>query len=74
LKAKKFTYRLADPYLPVEKEQDRHFPAIDKLNYDNYLISINQIHSTEQYQFTLLDGANCGSKGSGKNWISHQIS
>ncbi len=42
LQAKKFTYRLADPpYLPLKGEQNRHFPAIDKLSYDNYLVAVN---------------------------------
>ena len=52
-------------------KQDRHFPAIDKLSYDNYLVSINEYDS--EFQFTLLDGANCGSGGSDNNWTSLQI-
>ena len=40
---KKFTYRLVDPYMPIKKQQNRHFPAIDKLDYENYLVAINEI-------------------------------
>ncbi len=27
----------------IKGKQDRHFPALDKLSYDNYLMSINEI-------------------------------
>ena len=33
-----FSYRYSDPTRPIEEEQDRHFPAIGKLKYDNYLV------------------------------------
>ncbi len=36
-------YRYSDPYLPLEnRKQDRHFPAIEKLSYDNYLVAVIQ--------------------------------
>jgi hypothetical protein len=74
VQAKKFTYRLADPYFLLwDNKQDRHFPAIEKLSYDNYLVVI-KTNKRYEYQFTLLDGADCGSGGSGKNLTSHQIS
>ena len=67
--------RLSDPYIPIEgREQDIHFPAIDKLDYNNYLVTVNKLPNIVQYQFTLADGANCGSKGSGDNWTSLKIS
>ena len=60
---------------PIEDKQDYiHFSAIDKLDYDNYLVAVNEITSKRQFQFTLLDGASCGSGGSGNNWTSLQIS
>ncbi len=66
-------FRYSRPCVPIENRmQDRHFPAIDKLDYDNYLVSIN--NNVFEYQFTLLDGANCGSGRSGNNWTSLQIS
>ncbi len=34
-------YRLSDPIEPLlNSKQIRHFPAIEKLSYDNYLVSI----------------------------------
>ncbi len=51
-------WRYSNPYVPLEEEQDRHFPSINKLSYDNYLVSINE--NVDEFQFTLLDGANCG--------------
>ena len=35
-------WRYSDPYQPIlGRKQDRHFPAIDKLDYKNYLVAIN---------------------------------
>jgi hypothetical protein len=31
--------------MPIKDQQDKHFPAIDKLDYDNYLVAINEILS-----------------------------
>ncbi len=60
---------------PIEgKQDDIHFPVIDKLDYDNYLVAVNEIPNTSEYQFILADGANCGIKGSDNNWTSLQIS
>ncbi len=65
-------WRYSDPYLPIRDEQNTHFPAVEKLSYDNYLVAVNGYGF--DYQFTLANGANCGSKGSGNNWTSLQIS
>ncbi len=47
--AKKFTYRLSDPYVPLEgREQDRHFPALEKLDYYTKLVAVNE---TAVYQY-----------------------
>jgi hypothetical protein len=32
--------RYSDPYVPISTEQDRHFPAIHKLSYDNYMVGV----------------------------------
>ncbi len=37
-----FSFRFSEPCAPIYREQDRHFPAIEKLSYDNYLVSINE--------------------------------
>ena len=38
-----FCWRYSDPFLPIKGQQDRHFPAIHKLDYENYLVAINEI-------------------------------
>ena len=35
----------------IKGEQDRHFPAIDKLSYDNYLVAINNRSATLGTEF-----------------------
>ncbi len=35
-------WRYSDPYEPIQGQQDRHFPAIDKLSYNNYLVAVNE--------------------------------
>ncbi len=30
-----FSFRYSDPYMPLEGQQDRHFPSIEKLDYNN---------------------------------------
>ena len=39
-------WRYSEPYVPIMSQQDRHFPAIDKLDYENYLFAINEIHNS----------------------------
>ena len=63
-------YRYSDPTGQIKNRQERHFLAIEKLSYDNYLVAVNQDPYRVQYQFTLTDGANCGTKGWGNNWSS----
>ena len=41
----KFTIKESDPYLPIKEKQDKHFPAIDQLDYNNWLVAINEISS-----------------------------
>jgi hypothetical protein len=33
------------PYMPIKEKQDKHFPAIDQLDYNNWLVAINEISS-----------------------------
>ncbi len=70
-------YRYSDPCGEEIKFrwQDRHFPATEKLSYNNYLVSVNELLPLScEYQFTLADGANCGTKGRTNNWTSVKIS
>ena len=44
IQAKKMTHRLSAPTGPLDgRQQDRHFPAIDKLDYNNYIVALNEI-------------------------------
>ncbi len=69
-------WRYSQPNMQIEKGQDKHFPAIEKLSYNNQLAAVveRQPAYLLEYQFTLLDGANCGSGEPGKYWSSLQIS
>ena len=45
-----FTWRYSDPYMPIQgHQQDKHFPAIDNLDYNNYLVAINEKPGYTQY-------------------------
>ena len=44
-----FRFRYSEPCAPIEGQQDRHFPTIDKLNYDNYLVAINELPNRGEY-------------------------
>jgi hypothetical protein len=43
----KLEYRLSDPTGPIAGKQDRHFPAIEKLDYENYLVALNSVVKLE---------------------------
>ena len=64
-----FSFRYTDLPWPLKSNKhmrDRHFPAVEQLSYDNYLVAVNT-NSHDEMQFTLLDGANCGSEA-GSDW------
>ncbi len=62
-----FVIRYSDPYMPLKGKQDRHFPSIEKLDYNNYLVALNEISNFE-YQFIFRDGTCCATKGTSNNW------
>ncbi len=35
-------YRYSNPYMPIYRQHDKHFPDIDKLSYHNYLVAVNE--------------------------------
>ena len=39
---KEQSWRYSDSYAPNQGQPDRHFPAIDKLDYENYLVVLNE--------------------------------
>ncbi len=74
IKTNGFTYRLTDPYVQIsDNMQNRHFPPIRKLSYDNYLVAVSEILNWD-YQFTFADGDDCGSLGYSNNWTCLEIS
>ncbi len=45
----KFTIKESDPYVPIKEKQDKHFPAIGQLDYNNWLVAINEIPGRVEY-------------------------
>ncbi len=39
-----FSFRYSESCKPIEEHQDRHFPAVEKLCYNNYLVAINEVN------------------------------
>ncbi len=39
----KFIIKESSPYKPIKDKQDRHFPAVDRLQYDNYLVAVIEL-------------------------------
>ena len=53
-------YRCSEPYRPISKAQDRKFPAIDKLSYDNYMVGIEDSKDWySEYRMILKDKSTC---------------
>ncbi len=45
-----FRFRYSEPTRPIQRQkQDRHFPAIDKLDCNNYLVAVNELPNDFQY-------------------------
>ncbi len=43
-------WRYSDPTGPLaNRKQDTHFPTIEKLSYNNYLVAVNQLPRYAQY-------------------------
>jgi hypothetical protein len=43
-------YKETEPYVPINgRQQDRHFPAIEKLDYENYIVAINETPANVEY-------------------------
>ncbi len=36
-----FSFRYSKPYVPISGAQDRKFPQTDKLDYNNYMVGID---------------------------------
>jgi hypothetical protein len=44
----KFTIKESDPCGgAIKSKQDKHFPAIDQLDYNNWLVAVNEILNTQ---------------------------
>ena len=64
----RFTIKESEPYLPIKGKQDRHFPAIDKLDYNNHLATVIVKGGWLAYKFTLKNGENSGTTGANDFW------
>ena len=55
-------FRYSKPYKPISKAQDRKFPAIDKLSYDNYMVGIEEDSNDWEYRMILKDKSTCNTQ------------
>ncbi len=56
-------YRYSTPYLPISEAQDRKFPASDKLDYDNYMVGIEDSKNGGcEYRMILKDKSTCNTQ------------
>ncbi len=37
------SWRYSQPFMVIKGKQDRNFPVIDKLNYNNFLVAVNEL-------------------------------
>ncbi len=37
------SWRYSQPYMLIKGKQDRHFPAIEKFNNNNFLVAVNEL-------------------------------
>ena len=56
-----FSFRYSKPYVPISKEQDRKFPQTDKLDYNNYMVGIEDSNLSE-YRMILKDKSTCNTQ------------
>ena len=47
--------------MPIRKAQDRKFPATDKLDYDNYMVGIDDSNGSE-FRMILKDKSTCNTQ------------
>ncbi len=58
-----FSFRYSTPYVPISGAQDRQFPAIDKLSYDNYMVGIEDSKDSFcGYRMILKDKSTCNTQ------------
>ncbi len=41
--------RISESCAQINEMHDRQFPATDKLDYNNYLVAVNEMHGLAQY-------------------------
>ena len=56
-----FSFRYSTPYKPNSKAHDRKFPATDKLDYDNYMVGIEDSNGSE-FRMILKDKSTCNTQ------------
>lgn len=57
LEAVKPKWRVLEPYQPCDREQDKVYPAVEDLNYKNYLVAVLDARTDVQYNFKFSDGS-----------------
>ncbi len=57
-----FCFRYSKPYLPISKAQDRKFPQTDKLDYNNYMVGIEDSKTGTEYRMILKDRSTCNTQ------------
>ena len=56
-------YRYSKPCKPISKAQDRKFPATDKLDYNNYMVGIEDSKDDWcEYRMILKDKSTCNTQ------------
>jgi hypothetical protein len=60
---KKLVYRLSTAYHPISQAQTWKFPPTDKLDYNNYMIGVEDSKDTNvEYRMILKDQSTCNTK------------
>ncbi len=57
-----FSFRYSKPVVPISKAQDRKFPATDKLDYNNYMVGIEEDSDNVGYRMILKDKSTCNTQ------------
>jgi hypothetical protein len=66
------SYRYSTPYMPISGAQDRKFPATDKLDYNNYMVGIENSKTVHcEYRMILKDKSSCNTQAS---FYMHSVS
>ncbi len=58
-----FSFRYSKPVVPISKAQDSKFPATDKLDYNNYMVGVeDSIDYACEFRMILKDKSTCNTQ------------